>query len=73
MGRATLATAVPAKLEVGQKAHCAFLCRSPPIFSREDVDLSYGRLLEEPWILRLYPMIFDDLEAVPVVALAEFG
>jgi len=69
----TISIAVPAKPEDGQKAHCAFLCRSPPIFILEDVDLSYGRLLEEPWILRLYPMIFDDLEAVPVVALAEFG
>jgi arylformamidase len=37
------------------------------------VDLSYGRLLEEPWTLRVYPMVFDDLEGVPVVALAEFG
>jgi arylformamidase len=69
----TISIAVPAKPEEGQKAHCAFLCRSPPIFLLEDVDLSYGRLLEETWTLRVYPMVFDDLEAVPVVALAEFG
>ena len=69
----TLSIVSPANPEEGRKARCAFLCRSPPIFLLEDVDLSYGRLLKEPWTLRVYPVVFDDLEAVPVVALAEFG
>jgi len=59
--------------EAGAEAHRGFLCGAPPIFVIEDADLSYGRLLEEPWILRVYPVVFDDLDAVPVVALAEFG
>jgi len=69
----TISIAVPADPEGGAEAHRAFLCGSPHIFLLEDVDLSYGRLIEEPWTLRVYPMVFDDLEGVPVVALAEFG
>jgi kynurenine formamidase len=69
----TISVAVPAEPEEGAEAHRGFLCGSPHIFILEDVDLSYGRLLEEPWTLRVYPMVFDDLEGVPVVALAEFG
>ncbi|MCE5337671.1 MAG: cyclase family protein [Methanomicrobiaceae archaeon] len=72
LGIDTISIAVPAKPEEGAEAHRAFLCGSPHIFLLEDVDLSYGRLLEEPWTLRIYPTVFDDLEAVPVVALAEF-
>ena len=68
----TISIATPSYPEEGAKVHRAFLCRSPHIFLLEDVDLSYGRLLGEPWILRLYPVVFDDLDAVPVVALAEF-
>ena len=30
--------------------------------SRVPQRLSYDRLLEEPWILRVYPMVFDDIE-----------
>lgn len=52
-------------------AHRLFLCESPPIFVMKDVDLSYGRLTECPWVLRLYPILFDDLDGVPVIALAE--
>lgn len=69
----TISIAVPAEPEEGVEAHRGFLCGSPHIFLLEDVDLSYGRLLEEPWVLRVYPLVFDDLEGVPVVALAEFG
>ncbi|MDD2473125.1 MULTISPECIES: cyclase family protein [unclassified Methanoculleus] len=69
----TISVAVPGEPEEGAEVHRAFLCTSPHIFVLEDVDLSYGRLLEEPWILRIYPVVFDDLEGVPVVALAEFG
>lgn len=69
----TISIAVPAEPGEGAETHRAFLCGSPHIFLLEDVDLSYGRLLEEAWTLRIYPVVFDDLEAVPVVALAEFG
>ena len=72
LGIDTISIATPSYPEEGAKVHRAFLCRSPHIFLLEDVDLSYGRLLGEPWILRLYPVVFDDLDAVPVVALAEF-
>ncbi|BBL68655.1 cyclase family protein [Methanoculleus chikugoensis] len=68
-----ISIAIPAEPEEGTEAHRAFLCGSPHIFLLEDVDLSYGRLLEESWTLRVYPVVFDDLEGVPVVALAEFG
>jgi len=68
----TISVAVPAEPEEGAEAHRGFLCESPHIFILEDVDLSYGRLPGEPWILRLYPVVFDDLDGVPVVALAEF-
>ncbi|MCK8519382.1 cyclase family protein [Methanoculleus sp. 7T] len=69
----TISIATPANPEEGREAHRAFLCGSPHIFLLEDVDLSYGRLLGEPWTLRVYPVVFDDLDGVPVVALAEFG
>ncbi|GLI47010.1 cyclase family protein [Methanoculleus bourgensis] len=72
LGIDTISIATPSYPEEGAKAHRAFLCNHPHIFLLEDVDLSYGRLLGEPWILRLYPVVFDDLDAVPVVALAEF-
>ncbi|MGI6504478.1 MAG: cyclase family protein [Candidatus Methanoculleus thermohydrogenotrophicum] len=72
LGIDTLSIANLSYPEEGTKAHRAFLCNHPHIFLLEDVDLSYGRLLGEPWILRLYPVVFDDLDAVPVVALAEF-
>ncbi|MDV2482602.1 cyclase family protein [Methanoculleus sp. Wushi-C6] len=68
----TISIAIPAEPEAGAEVHRGFLCGSPHIFLLEDVDLSYGRLLEEPWTLRVYPLVFDDLEGVPVVALAEF-
>jgi len=72
LGIDTISIATPAHPEEGREAHRAFLCGSPHIFLLEDVDLSYDRLLEEPWILRIYPVVFDDLDGVPVVALAEF-
>jgi arylformamidase len=72
LGIDTISIATPSYPEEGAKVHRAFLCNHPHIFLLEDVDLSYGRLLGEPWILRLYPVVFDDLDAVPVVALAEF-
>jgi kynurenine formamidase len=72
LGIDTISIATPSYPEEGAKAHRAFLCNHPHIFLLEDVDLSYGRLLGEPWTLRLYPVVFDDLDAVPVVALAEF-
>jgi arylformamidase len=68
----TISIATPSYPEEGREAHRAFLCNHPHIFLLEDVDLSYGRLLGEPWTLRLYPVVFDDLDGVPVVALAEF-
>ena len=72
LGVDTISIATPAEPEEGAKARRAFLCDHPHIFLLEDVDLSYDRLLEGSWVLRLYPVVFDDLEAVPVVALAEF-
>ena len=69
----TISITTPSYPGEGREAHRAFLCNHPHIFLLEDVDLSYGRLLGEPWILRLYPVVFDNLDGVPVVALAEFG
>jgi len=72
LGVDAISIATPTEPEEGAKARRAFLCDHPHIFLLEDVDLSYDRLLEGPWVLRLYPVVFDDLEAVPVVALAGF-
>jgi arylformamidase len=67
----TVSVAIPSHREEGRKSHRAFLCESPPIFLLEDVNLSNGRLTEGSWQLRLYPILFDDLDGVPVIALAE--
>ncbi|MDN7023953.1 cyclase family protein [Methanoculleus sp. FWC-SCC1] len=67
----TISIASPAHPEESRATHAGFLCTTPRIFVMEDVDLSYGRLIDEAWILRLYPVLFDDIEGVPVVALAE--
>ena len=72
LGIDTVSIATPSYPGEGIDAHRAFLCNHPHIFLLEDVDLSYGRLPGEPWTLRLYPVVFDDLDGVPVVALAEF-
>jgi arylformamidase len=69
----TISIGTPSHPDEGIECHRRFLCESPHIFLLEDVDLSYGRLLENPWILRVYPMLFDDLDGVPVIALAEVG
>lgn len=67
----TISIASPAHPEESRASHAGFLCTSPHIFVMEDVNLSYGRLIDEAWILRIYPVLFDDLDGVPVVALAE--
>lgn len=67
----TISVAAPAHREEGRESHRAFLCGSPHILLLEDVNLSNSRLTGGPWQLRLYPVLFDDLDGIPVVALAE--
>jgi arylformamidase len=68
----TISIASPSHTDEATACQRAFLCESPHIFLLEDADLSYGKLLDESWILRVYPVLFDDLDGVPILALAEF-
>lgn len=67
----TISVAVPSHREEGRMSHRTFLCGSPQILLLEDADLSNPHLTEGPWQLRLYPILFDDLDGIPVIALAE--
>lgn len=67
----TISVAVPSHREEGRMSHREFLCGSPQIFLLEDADLSNHHLTEGPWQLRLYPILFDDLDGIPVIALAQ--
>lgn len=67
----TISISIPSHREEGRTAHRNFLCGSPPILLLEDLNLSSDELLNGSFTLRLYPFIYDDLDGVPVVALAE--
>ncbi|KUG20534.1 MAG: cyclase family protein [Methanomicrobiaceae archaeon] len=70
-GLDAISIARPDRPDEGLAAHQGFLCKSPPIAVLEDLDLSGGILTEGCWRLRIYPLVHDDLDGVPVIALAE--
>jgi kynurenine formamidase len=70
-GTDTLSISNPSYREQGRECHRRFLCIDPPIVIMEDMDLSSDCLARGTWRLRVYPLILDALDAVPVVALAE--
>jgi arylformamidase len=59
--------------EEGRSCHREFLCRNPPILILEDADLADDRLMQKPFTLTLYPVLLDNIEATPVIAIAEFS
>ncbi len=59
--------------EKGRSCHREFLCRDPPILILEDADLADDRLGQEPFTLTLFPVFLDDVEATPVVVIADLG
>lgn len=67
----TISIAVPSHRQEGRECHRAFLCQDPPILLLEDLNLGYPSLSDGPWRLRLYPVLFDELDGVPIIALAD--
>jgi arylformamidase len=59
--------------EQGQSCHREFLCGNPPILILEDADLADDCLGQKPFTLTLFPVILDNIEATPVVAIAELS
>lgn len=70
-GLDTISIATPLHREEGRAAHRAFLCGPNPILLLEDLDLSSEDLLDGAFRLRLYPIVYDDLDGVPVIAVAD--
>jgi len=69
-GLDTISISTPSHRNEGRESHRSFLCGSPPILLLEDVDLTTELLAGSPFTLRIYPVVHDDLDGVPVVALA---
>jgi kynurenine formamidase len=59
--------------EPGRSCHREFLCGNPPILILEDADLIDDSLGQKPFTLTLFPVILDNIEATPVVAIAELS
>jgi arylformamidase len=70
-GLDAISIARPDRPEEGAAVHRGFLCESRPIAILEDLDLSSGILTERLWRLRIYPVVYDELDGVPVIAIAE--
>ena len=66
-----ISVSIPGRKAEGRDCHRAFLCGSPPILLLEDADLSDPRLLSGPWRLHVFPYLAEDLDGIPVVAIAE--
>jgi kynurenine formamidase len=70
-GTDTISISNPSQRAVGHQTHRSFLCREPPIMLLEDANLSYDCLTGRELVIRIYPVIVDELDGVPVVALIE--
>lgn len=64
----TISISNPTQRSMGHEAHRSFLCEKPPIMILEDLDLSQENLSRQSWKLRFYPMLLDEIDAVPVIA-----
>jgi kynurenine formamidase len=62
----------PSHRKEGHTAHRSFLCHDSPILLLEDADLSNSALLDTEFVLHIYPWVIDEVDATPVVAMAEF-
>lgn len=67
----TISISNPVQRTMGQEAHRSFLCQKPPIMLLEDLDLSQENLSRQPWKLTFYPLVLDEIDAVPVIAFLE--
>lgn len=67
----TLSVANPVRREQGRACHRSFLCGNPTIMIMEDADFSDPRIEQGVWILKVFPMIMGNLDAVPVIATLE--
>lgn len=70
-GMDTISIATPLHREEGRAVHRAFLCEAHLILLLEDLDLSSKELLDGAFRLRLYPIVYDNLDGVPVIAVAD--
>ncbi len=71
-GLDTISISSPNHREEGKESHRRFLCGEKPVLLLEDADLSEITEGEEPFRLRIYPYFHENLDASPVIALAEF-
>jgi arylformamidase len=60
----------PGMKAMGHASHRSFLCHEKPILLLEDSDLSEEELVGSPFNLWLYPMVYDDIDGISVIALA---
>jgi arylformamidase len=67
----TISVATPLHREQGRAAHRGFLCTSPAILLLEDVNLADVRLTEGAWRLLCYPLMYEQLDGIPVLVLGE--
>jgi arylformamidase len=73
IGIDTISIANTSHKEQGRAAHRALLCTNPPIIILEDADLSDQSLTTRLLRMTIYPVILDEIEAVPVVVIADIG
>ncbi|MDP3395048.1 MAG: cyclase family protein [Methanoregula sp.] len=67
----TLSVANPSHREQGRDCHRNFLCGRPAIMIMEDANLSDSRIEQGAWVLKVFPLILGNLDAVPVIAILE--
>jgi arylformamidase len=56
--------------DAGRECHRKFLCEEKTILLLEDLNLSDIRL-KDPFRLHIYPVMIDEMDGVPVIAVAE--
>ncbi|MDD1671258.1 MAG: cyclase family protein [Methanomicrobiales archaeon] len=69
----TISIASPPHREEGRACHRGFLCGPHPILILEDVNLTDDRILVASWKLVLFPLLSEEIDGLPVVAIAELG
>lgn len=67
----TISISNPSFRELGRACHRNFLCKQPRIMIMEDLNLSSNQLVNQPWLMRIYPWILEKIDAVPVIATLE--
>jgi kynurenine formamidase len=67
----TISISNPSQRTMGHESHRSFLCRKPQIMLLEDTNLSYDCLTGRALMIRIYPIIMDELDGVPVIAIVD--